>query len=71
MSNQKETPHRNIRDLGSSLRTVIDREITNLPELIKELPPEQRINVILRLMPYVFPKVNKVDSGWIDSEWVE
>ena len=47
----------NIRD---TLKEMIQKEITNLPDTLKELDPVQRLNIICKLIPYVLPKVESV-----------
>ena len=47
----------NIRD---TLKEMIQKEITNLPDTLKELEPVQRLNIICKLIPYVLPKVESV-----------
>ena len=40
----------------------MQKEIELLPETLKGLEPIQRLNILCKLMPYVFPKVEAVDS---------
>ncbi|WP_396181505.1 hypothetical protein [Flavobacterium sp.] len=47
----------NIRD---TLKEMIQKEITSLPDTLKELDPVQRLNIICKLIPYVLPKVESV-----------
>ena len=39
------------------LFSVIDNEIANLPELLKELEPKDRALLLSKLLPYRYPKV--------------
>jgi len=48
------------KDLRVSLKELMQKEIKGLPKLIESLEPEKRINVLCKLMPYVFPKVENV-----------
>ena len=48
--------------MRQTLKELMNREIANLPELIEQLPPEQRINVVFKLMPFVLPKVETVNA---------
>ena len=47
-------------DLREMLKSIMQSEIEKLPETLKALEPKDRLNVICRLMPYVFPKVEAV-----------
>lgn len=47
-------------DLRLFLKELMQREFEALPELLEQLDPKERINVICKLMPFVFPKVEAV-----------
>jgi hypothetical protein len=47
----------NIRD---TLKDLIQKELEQLPETLKELDPLQRLNILCKLMPYVLPKTESV-----------
>ena len=51
-----------VDDMRQCLKEMMNREIANLPELIEHLPPEQRINVVFKLMPFELPKVDKLGA---------
>lgn len=46
--------------LREMLKTVMQNEIEKLPETLEALEPKERLNVVCKLMPYVFPKVETV-----------
>ena len=48
--------------LRETLKTIMKKEIEKLPETLEALDPKERLNVICKLMPYVFPKVETVHS---------
>ena len=47
-------------ELRNNLKEVIQRELKQLHEQLEALEPKERLNVVCKLMPYVFPKVNTV-----------
>ena len=49
----------NIRD---KLKDIIQKEMEQLSETLKELEPVQRLNVLCKLIPYILPKVEAVHS---------
>ena len=51
-----------VDDMRQVLKELMNREIAKLPELIEQLPPDQRINMVFKLMPFVLPKVNTVNA---------
>lgn len=46
--------------LRETLKAIMQNEIEKLPETLEALEPKERINVVCKLMPYVFPKVEAV-----------
>jgi hypothetical protein len=49
-------------ELRETLKTIMQKEIEKLPETLEQLELKERVNVICKLMPFVFPKVNTVSS---------
>jgi hypothetical protein len=47
----------NIRD---TLKEMMQKELVQLPETLKELDPVQRLNILCTLIPYVLPKTESV-----------
>lgn len=46
--------------LRTDLKTIMQAEIQKIPELLEQLEPKDRINAILKMMPYMFPRVESV-----------
>lgn len=58
---KKETKEKVIvSDLRANLKNIIQSEIERLPELLEELEPKDRLNFVLKLMPFVFPKTKSI-----------
>lgn len=49
-----------IVELRNTLKGVMKKELESLPETLKKLEPEQRLNIVCKLIPFVFPKVESV-----------
>jgi hypothetical protein len=47
-------------DLRLFLKELMQREFEALPELLEQLEPKERINVMCKLVPFVLPKVEAV-----------
>ena len=47
--------------LRETLKSIMQEEINKLPETLEALEPKERINVVCKLMPFVFPKVETVN----------
>lgn len=50
----------NLREI---LKGIVRSEMEQIPELLEELEPRERLNVICKLMPFVFPKVQNVSHN--------
>ncbi len=47
----------NIRD---TLKELMQKELQQLPDTLKDLEPVQRLNILCKLIPFVLPKVESV-----------
>lgn len=54
------TPNVITNEVRKALKAVLMDEVAQLPDMLKELPNDKRIDVITKLMPYILPKVNPV-----------
>lgn len=48
------------RSIRDTLKDLMQKELEQLPETLKELDPVQRLNILCKLMPYVLPKTESV-----------
>ena len=60
---QKGTPNKLIKELRSVLKDVLYEEIDRLPERLDELDTKDRLELLVKLMPFVFPKVQSVSQS--------
>ena len=57
---QKGTPNRMTKELRVLLKDIIYQELEEVQERFSLLEPKQRIELIIKLMPYILPKVNSI-----------
>jgi hypothetical protein len=57
---QKGTPNRMTKELRSVLKDILYQELEEVQERLKLLEPKERIELLIKLMPYVLPKVTSV-----------
>lgn len=57
---QKGTPNRMTKELRVLLKDIIYQELEEVQERFNLLEPRQRIELIIKLMPYILPKVNSI-----------
>jgi hypothetical protein len=51
------------KSLRDTLKDVMQKELNQLPDLLEKLPPSERLNVLCKLMPFVFPKVEAINAS--------
>lgn len=49
-------------ELRQTLKATMKKELEKLPETLQALEPKDRLNVLCRLMPFVFPKVETIHA---------
>jgi len=60
------------KELRSVLKAIVFDELERLPETLEELPPEKRLELLTKLLPYAMPKIQPasysfdepIDLGW-------
>jgi len=57
---QKGTPNKLTKELRSLLKDILYQELDELQEKFKLLEPRERIELLIKLMPYILPKVTSV-----------
>lgn len=56
------TPNRLTSEIRTVLKDMLFNELQSLPDRLDKLPDKNRIEILLRLMPFVCPKVDPVNS---------
>ena len=57
---QKGTPNRMTKELRSILKDILYEEIEALKERLDALEPKERVELLIKLMPFALPKVNGI-----------
>lgn len=57
MSNEKKVQTLALRE---TLKVVMQKEIEKLPEVLEKMEPKDRLLVLCKLMPFIFPKVDSL-----------
>lgn len=53
---QKGTPNKTTAETKEMLKEVISNELNNIDDLLDLLEPNERINAVIKLLPYIVPK---------------
>ncbi|MBG65622.1 MAG: hypothetical protein CMP73_03070 [Flavobacteriales bacterium] len=57
---QKGTPNRLTKELRTILKDVLYNELERIEELLESLKPKERLELVIKLMPFALPKVDKI-----------
>jgi hypothetical protein len=55
----KGTPNKITSETRELLFVIVNNEIENLPMILAQLEPRERVYVLTKLLPFVFPKVTE------------
>ena len=64
MSRAKGTPNIITREVRGMLKAFIAGELAALPERLAKFTDAERVALMVKLLPYVLPKVNSVHNGF-------
>ena len=64
MSTQKQEQEILTTDLRKTLKAMFQKELESLPETLSKLEPEKRLNMLIKLMPFVMPKIHTVSPAY-------
>lgn len=59
---KKGTPNKLTKELRSLLKDLLYEELESFSTRLEELKAKERLEIVLKLMPYVFPTIEKVNS---------
>ncbi len=57
---QKGTPNKLTKEIRTVLKDLIFEELDEIKEHLDSLEPKQRIEIVIKLIPYVLPKVESI-----------
>ena len=57
---QKGTPNRMTKEIRSLLKEIIFKELSDIQEKLDLLEPKERLEILVKLIPFVLPKVNSI-----------
>ena len=67
MANNKQESETLTTDLRKTLKAMFKKELEALPETLSKLEPDKRLNILVKLMPYIMPKVEAVQPSQGES----
>ena len=57
---QKGTPNKLTKEIRTVLKDLIYKELDEIKEHLDSLEPKKRIEIVIKLIPYVLPKVESI-----------
>ena len=60
---QKGTPNRMTKELRSVLKDILYQELNDIEKRFEELEPKTRIELLIKMMPFVLPKTNAISHN--------
>lgn len=71
---EKGTPNKLTKEIRKILNNIVHKELEKVEENLNTLEPKQRLEILIKLMPYVLPKVESISDSDLESkpiQWVE
>ena len=70
---QAGTPNRLTKELRAALKNILHQEIELLPDHFNKLEPKDRLELLVKLLPFALPKVEpesyEIGEGVIADSW--
>lgn len=63
----KGTPNKVTAELRDRLQAIIETAVEELPDLLEQMPPEEKVKTLTALLPYVVPKLSNVEVSGTDN----
>ncbi len=61
------TPNKLTSELRTTLKGIIAGELDTLPQTFEQLPAKERLELLIKLLPYCLPKIDSI-NGTYDSK---
>lgn len=68
---QAGTVNKTTKELREVLKAFVYNELETLPETLAALPADRRAELLIKILPFVLPKVNNInhDTGEANNLW--
>ena len=63
------TPNKISGEMRLLLKQIISDELEALPETLEQLPGKDRLEAVLKLMPFVLPKIESIEGQYDDERF--
>jgi len=66
---QAGTPNKTTKELRELLKAFVFSELETLPETLAALPADKRAELLVKILPFVLPKVDTVNATFGEGIW--
>jgi len=67
---EKGTPNRLTKELRTLLKDILYKELEEIQQRLELLKPKERLELLIKLMPYVLPKTTSISHTINESlDW--
>jgi len=66
---QAGTPNKTTKELRELLKAFVFSELETLPETLAALPADKRAELLVKILPFVLPKVDAVNATFGEGIW--
>lgn len=63
------TPNKISGEMRLLLKQIISDELEALPATLEQLPGKDRLEAVLKLMPFVLPKIESIEGQYDDERF--
>jgi hypothetical protein len=64
------TPNKVTSELRKTLKAIVAAELESLPVMLTELPARERLELVIKLLPFCMPKIDSI-GGKYDKSWTD
>ena len=58
---EQGTPNKLTKELRTALKNILANELENIPEQLNKLEPKDRLEILVKLLPYAVSKLESVN----------
>jgi hypothetical protein len=58
------TPNKLTSELRTALKEIIAGELDVLPQTFEQLPAKERLELLIKMLPYCLPKVDSINGNY-------
>ena len=63
------TPNKVTSELRKTLKGIMANQLETLPQTLEQLPAKERLEMIIKLMPFCLPKVDSIGGNYDSTGW--